>query len=266
MLDTQLQGSLAPIPDGADKTEGVSAGQKVADGILALRSNDGSSAQPIPYVFGSASGNYQSTPPNFPKQPQFTHWSHVTPFALETAHRFRPGPPPALTSATYSDAFNEIKAFGITNSSASSAELALTGHFWNGAIQNYWNEVTQTSASAHHLTTPQSARLFALLNLTFADSVIAFYDAKYTYNFWRPVTAVRAADTDNNPETVADPNWLPEAGNTGPDPSYPGAPAVVCCARGAGLDFVFQRRPFHLSVTFEGFPRAERASHTVSPY
>ena len=259
MLDTQLQESLAPIPDGADKTEGISVGQTVADTILALRSNDGSSAQPIPYVFGTAPGNYQSTPPNFPKQPQFTHWSHVIPFGLETADQFRPGPPPALTSDTYSDGFNEVKAFGITNSSASSADQALTGRFWNGAIQNYWNEITQTEASAHHLTTAQSARLFALLNLTFADSVIAFYDAKYTYNFWRPVTAVRAADTDNNPETVADPNWLPEVGTTAPDPSYPGAHAVISGAGAAVLSSFFKGHHFNFTVTSEVLPGIERS-------
>jgi len=259
MLDTQLQESLTPIPDGADKTEGIGVGQNVADAILALRSNDGSGAPPIPYVFGSDPGNYQSTPPNFPKQPQFTHWSHVTPFALETADQFRPGPPPALTSDTYSDAFNEIKAFGITNSSASSADQALTGHFWNGAIQNYWNEITQTAASAHNLTTAQSARLFALLNLTFADSVIAFYDAKYTYNLWRPVTAIRAADTDNNPETIADPNWLPEVGTTAPDPSYPGAHAVISGAGATVLGSFFTRHHFNFSVTSEVLPGVERS-------
>jgi hypothetical protein len=259
MLDTQLQESLAPIPDGADKTEGIGAGQNVADAILALRSNDGSGAQPIPYVFGSAPGDYQSTPPNFPKQPQFTHWSHVTPFALTTADQFRPGPPPALTSDTYSDAFNEVKAFGITNSTASSADQALTGHFWNGAIQNYWNEITQTAASAHHLSTAQNARLFALLNLTFADSVIAFYDAKYTYNLWRPVTAIRAADTDNNPETIADPNWLPEVGTTAPDPSYPGAHAVISGAGAAVLGSFLKRHHFNFRVTSEVLPGVERS-------
>ena len=259
MLDTQLQESLAPIPDGSDKTEGMSVGQNVADSVLALRSNDGSSAQPIPYVFGNAPGNYQSTPPNFPKQPQFTHWSHVAPFALESANQFRPGPPPALTGDTYSDAFAEIKALGITNSTASSGDQALTGRFWNGAIQNYWNEITQTAALGHHLTTAQSARLFALLNLTFADAVIAFYDAKYTYNFWRPVTAVRAADTDNNPETVADPNWLPQAGNTAPDPSYPGAHAVISGAGAAVLDSFFKRRHFDFAVSSEVLPGVERS-------
>src|ERR1700730_3838532 len=95
-LDAELQQSLSQIPDGPPKTEGISVGQAVGDLILALRSNDGSSAPPVPYVFGNAPGDYQSTPPNFPPQPQFTHWSNVTPFALEHANQFRPGPPPAL--------------------------------------------------------------------------------------------------------------------------------------------------------------------------
>src|SRR4029077_19053947 len=87
-LDAQLQQSLSQIPDGPPKTEGISVGQAVGDLILALRSNDGSSAQPIPYFFGNAPGDYQSTPPNFPPQPQFTHWSRVTPFSLEHANQF----------------------------------------------------------------------------------------------------------------------------------------------------------------------------------
>jgi hypothetical protein len=106
-LDAQLQQALAQIPHGG-KAGGIRIGQTVADRILALRSNDGSNAQPIPYVFGNAAGDYQSTPPNFPTQPQFTHWSHVTPFALESANQFRPGGPPALTSDRYSDAFDPI--------------------------------------------------------------------------------------------------------------------------------------------------------------
>src|SRR2546426_7853610 len=130
-LDLDLQQSLAQIPDGEDKTEGIRIGQAVASRILALRNNDGSDAQPIPYVFGNAPGEYQSTPPNFPQQPQFTHWAHVTPFALERATQFRPGPPPALTGEEYSDAFNEVQALGIVNSTAASADQALTGRFWN---------------------------------------------------------------------------------------------------------------------------------------
>jgi hypothetical protein len=263
-LDAQLLQVLARIPEGADKAQGISIGQAVADRILALRSNDGAHAQPIPFVFGNAPGDYQSTPPNFPRQPQFTHWSRVTPFALERANQFRPGSPPALTSDTYSDAFDEVKALGIVNGTASSADEALTGRFWNGAIQNYWNEITQTAASAHHLTTAQSARLFALLNLTLADGVIAFYDAKYTYDFWRPVTAVRAADTDNNPETLADPNWLPEVINTAPDPSYPGAHAVISAGGAAVLISVLKKDELDFNVTSEVMPGVERSFERLS--
>ena len=251
MLDAQLQQSLAQIPDGAHKADGIILGQIAADGILALRSNDGSNAPPIPYVFGSAPGDYQSTPPNFPQQPQFTHWSHVTPFALERADQFRPGPPPDLTSERYATVFNQVKSLGIANSTAATADQALTGRFWNGAIQNYWNEITQTVAMERNLTTAQSARLFALLNLTFADGVIAFYDAKYVYNFWRPVTAIRAADTDNNPETLADPNWVPQSTNTAPDPSYPGAHAVISAAAASVLISFFDSDHFDLTVTSE---------------
>jgi hypothetical protein len=251
MLDAQLQQSLAQIPDGAHKADGIIVGQIAADGILALRSNDGSNAPPIPYVFGNAPGDYQSTPPNFPQQPQFTHWSHVTPFALERADQFRPGPPPDLTSERYATVFNQVKSLGIANSTTATADQALTGRFWNGAIQNYWNEITQTVAMERNLTTAQSARLFALLNLTFADGVIAFYDAKYVYNFWRPVTAIRAADTDNNPETLADPNWLPQSTNTAPDPSYPGAHAVISAAGASVLISFFDSDHFDLTVTSE---------------
>src|ERR1700756_5147663 len=252
-LDAQLQQALAQLPSRGE-ADGISIGNTVADRILALRSNDGANAQPIPYVFGNAPGDYQSTPPNFPNQPQFTHWSHVTPFALERANQFRPGPPPALTSDTYSDDFNEVKSLGIVNGTASTPDQALTGRFWNGAIQNYWNEISQTAALAHNLTTAESARLFALLNLSFADDVIAFYDAKYTYNFWRPVTAIRAAATDGNPDTDADPNWLPEVTNTTPDPSYPGAHAVIAAAGAEVLISFFHKRHFAFDVTSEILP------------
>src|SRR6266478_5577203 len=250
-LDTELLQSLAQIPDGERKTEGILVGQTIADRILALRGNDGSNAQPIPYLFGSAPGDYESTPPNFPPQPQFTHWSRVTPFAIERADRFRPGSPPALISDKYSDAVNQIKSLGIANSTTATTDEALTGRFWNGAIQNYWNEISQTASVAHGLTTAANARLFALLNLSFADGVIAFYDAKYTYNFWRPVTAIRAAATDGDPETEADPNWLPEVGNTAPDPSYPGAHAVISAAGAEVLISFFRTRHFEFTVTSE---------------
>jgi hypothetical protein len=263
-LHAELQQSLSQIPDGHDKTEGIRIGQTVADRVLALRTNDGSNAEPIPYVFGTAPGDYQSTPPNFPPQPQFTHWSHVTPFALQSANQFRPGPPPSLTSDSYSNALNQIKSLGIVDSTTATSDEALTGRFWNGAIQNYWNEISQTLSLANSLTTAQSARLFALLNLSFADDVIAFYDAKYTYNLWRPVTAIRAADTDNNPETAADLNWLPEVGKTAADPSYPGAHAVISAAGAEVLTSFFERDRFEFNVTSEVLPGVVRSFTSFS--
>jgi hypothetical protein len=257
-LDNQLKQSLALVPDGPDKTEGITIGKTVADQILAARANDGSNAQPVPFVFGNAPGDFQSTPPNLPS-PQFTNWSHVTPFALESASQFRLGPPPALTSNVYTDDFNEVKSLGIVHSTTATSDQSLTGTFWNGAIQNYWNEITQTATIGHHLNTARTARLFALLNLSFADSVIAFYDTKYTYDFWRPVTAIRAAASDGNPGTLADPNWLPEVGNTTPDPSYPGAHAVISAAGASVLNSFFGKKDFDFVVTSEVLPGVTRS-------
>jgi hypothetical protein len=263
-LDEELQQSLAQIPDGQGKTEGIAIGVTVADQILAARKNDGANGPLVPYTFGSAPGDYQSTPPNFPPQPQFTHWPKVMPFALNRANQFRPGPPPALPSDEYSDVLNEVKSLGIANSTTATPDEALTGRFWNGAIQNYWNEITQTAALAHNLTTAQNARLFAWLNFSLADSVIAFYDAKYTYNFWRPVTAIRAADPGINSETIADPNWLPEVLTTAPDPSYPGAHAVISEAAAEILRSFFKRDHFNFNVTSEVLPDVERSFTSFS--
>ena len=263
-LDAQLSQELTALPADANTTQGEDLGHAVAAAILDLRRDDGSAAQPIPFSFVNAPGRYQSTPPNFPPQPQFTHWSHVTPFVLAGADQFRPGPPPALTSNTYADSFNQVKALGIANSTAATPDQALIGRFWNGAIQNYWNEIAQTAALRHGLTTTDSARLFALLNLSLADSVIAFYDAKYTYNFWRPVTAIRAADPRTNAETQPDPNWLPEAGKTANDPSYPGAHAAISAAAQTVLVTFFDTDHFQLDVTSEVLPGIERHFESFS--
>jgi hypothetical protein len=257
-LDTELQQSLSRISDGPDKEQGIRIGQIVGSEVLESRSHDGSQAQPTPFVFGNKPGDYQSTPPNFPK-PQFTNWSHVTPFALRRANQFRPGPPPDLTSERYTGVFDEVKSLGIANSVTASQEQKLTGQFWNGAIQNYWNEITQTASVAHDLTTAESARLFALVNLTLADGVIAFYDAKYTYNFWRPVTAIQAAKGDKNPDTIADPDWLPEVGKTTSDPSYPGAHAVISAGAAEVLVSFFETGRFRFDVTSEVMPGVDRS-------
>ena len=263
-LDSQLSEELAGLPADARRTQGEAVGHAVAAAVLDLRRDDGSAAQPIPFVFINAPGRYQSTPPNFPPEPQFTHWSHVTPFVLRRADQFRPAPPPALTSDAYGDSFNQVKALGIADSTAATPGEKLIGRFWNGAIQNYWNEIAQTATLRQGLTTANSARLFALLNLSLADSVIAFYDAKYTYNFWRPVTAIRAAALRTNPATQPDPNWLPEAAKTPNDPSYPGAHAAISAAAQAVLVAFFDKDDISLNVTSEVLPGTERHFESFS--
>ena len=174
------------------------------------------------------------------------------------------GRPPNVDQRQVQRCFRPGQILGIAGSTTATADQALTGRFWNGAIQNYWNEIAQTASLAHNLTTAENARLFALLNLSFADGVIAFYDAKYTYNFWRPVTAIRAAATDGNPDTEADPNWLPEVGNTTPDPSYPGAHAVISAAGAEVLISFFHTDHFEFSVTSEVMPGVERSFTSFS--
>lgn len=263
-LDSKLDESLAQVPDGTGESGGVAIGRAVARALLTLRSNDSSGTAPVPYVFRNAPGEYQSTPPNFPPQPAFTHWAAVTPFVIDRASQFRPGPPPALASIAYRNELNEVKSIGASGSATATAEQAAIGRFWGGPIQNYWNEIAQTATLAHDLSTVQSARLFALLNLVIADSAIAFYDAKYTYRFWRPVTAIRGAANDGNDQTQPDANWLPLAGNSPADPSYPGAHAVVSAASAAVLSSVLRKDNFAFEVTSEVQPGVRRSFRRFS--
>jgi membrane-associated phospholipid phosphatase len=255
-LDTELQQDLALLPDNERKTQGIAVGQAVASQLLAARSADGANVTPPPYIPGTQPGDYQLTPPNFAPA-DFIQWPQVTPFALEQANEFRPGPPPALTSALYTEAFNEVKSLGFINSTTRTAEQTQIGQFWNGNIQDFWNEIAQTAALQRNLNLEHSARLFALLNISLADTAIAFFEAKYTYNFWRPVTAIRLADTDGNPQTDPDPTWLPLGTKTAPDPSYPGAHSAISKAGATVLGFYFGNR-FTFDVTSESLAGVTR--------
>jgi membrane-associated phospholipid phosphatase len=254
-LDQQLATELAAIPGGAGKQQGIQVGHTVAERLLATRANDGSAATPPPFVPGNRPGDYRPTPPNFPA-PVFTTWGRVTPFVLDNAAQFRPGPPPALTSAAYAQAVNEVKSLGQDTSTTRTADQTVIAKFWAPPIWNTWNEIAENAALAHHTNLETTARLFAVLNLSFADSAIAFYDAKYFYRLWRPVTAIRLADTDGNPATIGDPTWTPLA-VTAPDPSYPGAHSTISAAGAAVLSAFFGNRD-RIRVTSDGLPGAVR--------
>jgi hypothetical protein len=255
-LDTQLTQDLALVPDGQDKVDGINVGQKVAAAILAARANDGSAVPQPAYVPGTHPGDYQLTPPNFASA-DFTQWPQVTPFALRRADEFLPPPPPALTSEEYTNVFTEVKSLGLITSTVRTPDQTQIGTFWNGNIQDFWNEIAQTAALTRHLDLPQTAHLFALLNIALADTTIAFFEAKYVYNFWRPVTAIRAADTDNNPNTAPDPAWVPLPTKTAADPSYPGAHSAISFAAAEVLKLELGQR-LVFDVTSESLARVTR--------
>jgi membrane-associated phospholipid phosphatase len=195
------------------------------------------------------------TPPKF-ASPVFPDWKNVTPFVLNNAAQFRPEPPPALTSQAYAQAINEVKSLGQDSSTMRTPEQTVIAKFWAGPIWNTWNEIAENSASAHHTNLATTARLFAALNLSFADSTIAFYEAKYHYQLWRPVTAIRKADTDGNPATVGVPNWTPLT-VTALDPSYPGAHSVIS-ATGMTVLSAFFGEQDQIRVTSDVLPGVVR--------
>ena len=252
-LDSMLLGELAVIPDSEGKSDGIRVGAAVAERLIALRSLDGAAATPPPFVPGSQPGDYRLTPPNFPA-PVFTNWGSITPFVLHSGQQFRPASPAPVTSAAYAAALNEVKSLGQDSSTTRSADQTAAAKFWASApIWNTWNEVAQNLAVKRHASLERAANVFANLDLALADATIGLYDAKYHYQVWRPVTAIRLGDTTGNSGIIGDPNWTPLA-VTAADPSYPGAHSTISQAAATVLAaFYGDRQP--LVITLAGTAR-----------
>jgi hypothetical protein len=262
-IDAKFQDSLTQIGAGRRIDRGIRVGIAAADAILAARANDGATATPPPYAPQPGPGEYQLTPPTF-QPPVFTHWAAVTPFVLRSAGQFRPVPPPAVTSPRYTDDFNEVKSLGQSTSTSRSAEQTQIGRFWGaGPVQNVWNQIAEMAAGALHTSPAQNARLFAVLDTTLADGVIALYDAKYAYHRWRPVTAIQAGENDGNPATAGDPAWTPLA-NTALDPSYPGAHAEISQSAAAALQSFFGTDRVDFSLSNPALPGVVRSFQSFS--
>jgi len=246
-IDAFYQSQLAQIGSGPRVDAGIRVGERAANAILAARANDGANLTPPVFVPLAGPGEYQLTPPAFAPA-GFTQTAHVTPFVLDSASQFRPAPPPALTSPQYATDFNEVHSLGELNSTTRTADQTAIGKFWGAApIWIVWNQVAEQAGVAFGNSLEQNARLFAQLDTTLADSAIALYDAKYTYHRWRPITAITATD-QGNPNTMADPNWLPLA-NTANDPSYPGAHADFSRAAASTLEDFFGTDVFSFSLS-----------------
>lgn len=254
-LDAALAGTLAQVPDGAAETGGVAVGTSAAAALLALRAGEEAATDPAPSP-GSGPGVWVPTPPAF-SPPLEPGWGRVAPYLLRSGSRFRPPPPPALTSARYARDFQEVKAVGEAASTTRTPRQTETARFWNATGAKLWNQAAQqlVLAQAHEPT--RAARAFALLNLAAADALIATWDAKFTYQQWRPVTAIRAAADDGNPATAPDPDWTPLLA-TPPYPDYVSAASTVAGTAETVLAAVFGPRPGPFSIASPGLPGVER--------
>ncbi|RPF36229.1 vanadium-dependent haloperoxidase [Streptomyces sp. TLI_185] len=218
-IDAAYSASLAKIPAGPAADQGVRFGERAADRIIRLRQDDGRNAD-VPFDPAPAPGVWRPAPPGY--SPAVDAWlGKVRPMTFDSPDRFMPGPPPALTSQRYARDVAETKAVGGKNSAARSAYGTETALFFSDPLPQQLQAGYRDHAARHRLDIVEAARFFAALNTAAADATITTWNAKFTYAFWRPIHAIRLADTDGNPATVADPSWEPLL-RTPPYPEYIG--------------------------------------------
>ncbi len=265
-FDAKYAAALAAIPDGKAETDGVNAGKAVASQILSLRATDGSSTT-VTYTPGTDPGDWRPTPPGL-QSAVLPQWPNVHPWAMTSGSQFRPVALPALTSVAYATALNEVKTIGSATSTTRTADQTAIAKFWaNGGgtatPPGHWNVVAQIVAEDRHNSLEENARLFAMLNIGLADAAIASWDAKYATNFWRPITAIQSADTDNNAATVADPSWTPLL-TTPAFPTYTSGHSTFSGAAAAVLKGFFGTDRVHFVLPSEAAGLASRTFTSFS--
>jgi hypothetical protein len=229
--------SIGGIAEGPAKNDGLALGEQIAAAILSDRAADGTNV-PDTYRPVTSPGVWVPTTP-----PAFAQYAQAKPWVFTSADQFRPGPPPSLSSTLYARDFNETKLVGSAKSTTRTSEQSEAVKFWTQEnIGPAWQTAARQLAAAKSLTLPESARLFALLNMGIANTFISDWDAKFTYNFWRPVTAIRNGDRDDNAATERDPGWTP-FNATPPHPEYPSQAAIVSGVAVGILEAVFGPKP-----------------------
>jgi hypothetical protein len=224
-IDSAYQVKLSAIPDCPAKAAGIKVGEQAAAAILALRAEDGTAA-PESYRPHTTPGVYVPTVIPF-------QWPQRKPWVM-SADQFRPGPPPSLTSKRWARDYNEIKALGAKNSTSRSPEQTDIARFWADIMSLIYFPVVRSVANGPGREPTQNARLLAVTAQAIDDALMAVFDAKYHYNFWRPITAIRNGDRDGNDATERDPSWVPFI-DTPMHPEYPCAHCIVSGAVGAVL-------------------------------
>ncbi len=228
-IDAAYQAALAKIADGAAKTAGVAVGEKATASVLALRAEDGAGAAEA-YRPQTTAGVY--APTVIPATPQ---WPKRKPWLMTSPAQFRPGPPPALNSEIYARDYNEVKALGAKNSTRRTAEQTEIARFWEATLPPIYHGIVRSVANQPGREVTQNARLLAAVTQAADDALIAVFDGKYHYNFWRPITAIRNGDIDNNDATERDGSWTPFI-DTPMHPEYP----CAHCIQGAAIGAVLQ--------------------------
>jgi hypothetical protein len=254
-LDAARLASLAAIPDGQAKDDGIAVGEAAAVAMLLLRADDGWNAI-VPYTPGTDPGDWQPTPPAF--APAFLpHWGQVTPFGLESGSQFRMPPPPALHTGKYASDYNEVKLLGSLDSPFRPQDRTDVARFYAAAspVQVFNSAARQVSA-AQGQSLSENARIFALLGMAMGDAAIACWDTKYHYNFWRPVTAIRFGGLDGNAGTDPDAGWVPLI-TTPAFPGYASGHATVSGAARRVLERAFGKDGHAVTLTHPGAPGIE---------
>jgi hypothetical protein len=246
-LDPLRAASLAAIPDGAAKEDGIAVGEAAAAAMLLLRADDGSD-DIVPYTPGTDPGDWQPTPTAFAPA-LLPGWGRVTPFGLEKSSQFRLPAPPKLASGKYANDYEEVKRVGRFDSPFRPQDRTDVARFYAATPPvQVWNAPARTVSVAQGKSLSENARIFALLAMAMGDASIAAWDTKYTYNFWRPVTAIRAGDLDGNSRTEADPTWLPLIA-TPAHPSYASGHATVSGAAREVLEREFGKDGFDVTLS-----------------
>jgi hypothetical protein len=244
-LDAKYAASLSAIPDGPARANGISVGQQAAAGILSSRAGDGRDAV-VSYTPGSEPGDWNPTPTGF-LPAQAPEVAQVRPWTLNEPSQFRAEPPPDLSSEIWVRDYNEVKSLGAASGSARTPEQTDLARFISDQPILQWNRTWRGISTSKGLPLADNARLFALLTTAGSDALIACWDSKFHYNFWRPVTAIRAGETDGNPQTDPDPAWLGVVGT----PNHPEYPAAHGCISGAlteTLTFFFGTDRFDFTI------------------
>jgi hypothetical protein len=262
-VDADYAAALAAIPDGGAKTQGIALGQDAAEGILALRADDGYDTPTTDpnYQEGTAPGEYRYTPGTpFAFAPHLGE--DLSPFALRDGSQFRPGPPYRLTSRKYAADVNEVQRLGgddVITPSARTPDQTEIARFWLESSPLQWNRIARTVSTAEGLDSWENARLFGLLNMALTDGYIGTFETKYFYRFWRPVTAIRLADIDGNLATTADPTWTP-LDPTPPIPDYDSGHAVEGGVAAQVLKRFFHTDRISFSLCSFTLPAGQRCS------